>query len=153
VTVHNPPAGVFPMGITPVTYTATDQVGLTSACTSSIRVVDSTPPSIGNVSASPNVLRPANHKFVPVTIGVTASDTCTGAAPVCQIASVSVNEPVNASTGSAFQITSPLSLTLLAERNGGGNGRVYTVAVQCTDAAGNVAQKTVAVTVPHDRGN
>jgi len=28
----------------------------------------------------------------------------------------------------------------------------YTITVQCTDASGNVAMKTVTVTVPHDQG-
>ena len=153
VTVQNPPAGVFPLGTTTVAYTATDQVGHQAACTSTITVVDTTGPTIGGVTASPNVLWPANHKFVPVTIGVTASDTCTGATPSCHVTAVSVNEPVNASSGSPFQITGPLSLNLLAERNGNGTGRVYSVDVQCADAAGNVAVKTVTVSVPHDQRN
>jgi hypothetical protein len=42
-------------------------------------------------------------------------------------------------------------MSLRAERSGTGSGRVYTITVQCTDAAGNSTTKTVTVTVAHDQ--
>jgi hypothetical protein len=43
---------------------------------------------------------------------------------------------------------------LRAERAGNGVGRLYTITLTCTDAAGNVTVKTATVLVPHDqRGN
>jgi hypothetical protein len=51
-----------------------------------------------------------------------------------------------------WQITGPLTLSLMADRAGNGNGRIYTVSVSCTDAAGNSKSATTTVTVPHDQG-
>jgi len=39
-----------------------------------------------------------------------------------------------------------------ATRDGGGDGRVYTVTAAVTDVAGNVATRTGACVVPHHRG-
>lgn len=40
---------------------------------------------------------------------------------------------------------------LRAERQGGGDGRVYTLGVRAEDAAGNVTEGSCEVTVPHDQ--
>jgi hypothetical protein len=40
------------------------------------------------------------------------------------------------------------SVQLRAERNGGSNGRVYTITFRVTDSAGNVGTATKQVTVP-----
>jgi hypothetical protein len=42
---------------------------------------------------------------------------------------------------------------LRAERDGNGNGRVYTIHFRVTDAAGNVGTKTAKVSVPKSQGN
>ena len=45
-----------------------------------------------------------------------------------------------------------MTAELRADRRGKGDGRVYTMAMQCTDPSTNIsAMKTVAVTVPHDQ--
>jgi hypothetical protein len=44
------------------------------------------------------------------------------------------------------------SVKLRAERAGGGNGRVYTITFEVTDASGNVGTATATVTVPRSRG-
>ena len=43
------------------------------------------------------------------------------------------------------------SVQLRSERNGGGDGRVYTITFQVTDAAGNVTTATATVTVPQSQ--
>jgi hypothetical protein len=48
-------------------------------------------------------------------------------------------------------VTGALTLELRAERSGGGNGRIHTIEVTCTDDSGNSSKKTVAVTVAHDQ--
>jgi hypothetical protein len=152
----NPPSGsVFPFGTTPLQCVATDSSGNTNSCNSVVKVVDTTAPVISSLSASPNVLWPPNHKMTPVTVAVSASDVCSP--PVtCKITSVTSNEPVNApgsgSTAPDWQITGDRSVNLRAERSGRGNGRIYTLTVQCTDASGNGATKTVTVNVSHDQG-
>jgi hypothetical protein len=116
---------------------------------------DVAPPTIGSMSASPNVLWPPNHKFVPVSITTSVSDAC-DPAPRCAISSVSSNEPVNGlgdgNTSPDWIVTGASTLLLRAERSGTGTGRVYTVGTTCTDAAGNVATGYTTVLVPHDQG-
>jgi len=110
-------------------------------------MADTTAPNINSVTASPNILTPPNHQFVPVTISVSASDIC-DRAPVARIVGVSCNET---SDPHDVQITGNLTLNLAATRNPAGGGRVYTIAVRCTDASGNSSDSTVIVTVP--KGN
>ena len=103
------------------------------------------------MTATPKVLKPPNHQMVPVTVAVEATDSC-DPTPVCELTAVSSNEPENGTgdgdTGPDWEVTGPLTVNLRAERGGSGNGRVYTLAVECTDATGNAAQGTTTVTVP-----
>jgi hypothetical protein len=84
--------------------------------------------------------------MVPVTSSVSATDIC-DPDPKTKIISVASNEP----GPGQYQITGDLTLTLQSERNGGGNGRVYTVLLRAMDASGNGTTKSVLVTVP--KGN
>jgi hypothetical protein len=111
-----------------------------------VTVVDTTAPTITSLSASPNVFSPPNHKMVLVTISATATDIC-DSNPKTKIVSVTSNEPGDGQ----YQITGDLTLNLQSERNGTGNGRIYTIVVQATDASGNATTKSVTVTVP--KGN
>ena len=86
--------------------------------------------------------------MVPVTVTATPSGDCSAIA--CKIVSVTSNESLAADD---VVITGDLTVDLRADRSGNGSGRVYTITVQCKDATGNVASKTVTVTVPHDQGN
>jgi hypothetical protein len=153
-----PPSGsAFPLGTTPIACTATDGSGNTSAaCASSVTVVDTMPPTITSVSASPNVLWPPNHTMRPVTVAVSVTDVCDPNV-ACQLISVTSNEPINGpgdgNTSPDWQITGPLTANLRSERAGGGSGRVYTLTVQCTDASNNSTTGATFVMVPHDQGN
>jgi hypothetical protein len=114
---------------------------------------DMTAPVISSVSASPNSLWAPNHKMVPVSVSIVATDNCV--TPTCAISSVSSNEPINGlgdgNTSPDWAITSPTTLLLRAERAGVGSGRVYTIGVTCTDGV-NTALGSTTVTVPHDQG-
>ena len=103
-------------------------------------------PGISGTSASPNILWPPNHRFVPVTVDYTVSAGC-DAAPVCTL-SVSSNE----GSGSNFSVIDDHHVALRAERDGGGDGRIYTITVGCADKFGVTSRSTVDVTVPHDLG-
>ena len=105
------------------------------------------PPTISALTATPNILWPPNKKMVPVTIGVTVADD-SDPAPVCQITGVTSNEPLGVSD---WILTGPLSLTLRADRNGLGAGRIYSITVTCTNASQLSASALVTVFVPHDQ--
>jgi hypothetical protein len=117
-------------------------------------MLETTPPIISSVSATPKVLTPPNHKMVAVTLSVAVTDNCDAAVlQSCHITSVSSNEPISG-TGAGnsspdWIITGNLTLRLRSERAGSGTGRVYTIDVQCTDNAGNSASGSTTVTVPH----
>ena len=105
------------------------------------------PPKISALTATPDVLWPPNGKIVPVALSVTVTDD-SDPAPACQISSVTSNEPLEASDVS---LTAPLSLSLRADRNGLGVGRIYSITVKCTNASQLSASSVVTVLVPHDR--
>ncbi|HEX2781222.1 MAG TPA: hypothetical protein VHM30_17105 [Gemmatimonadaceae bacterium] len=112
-------------------------------------------PTISSLGASPPVLWSPNHKLVAVTVATKATDEC-DPAPRCAISSVSSNEPVNGlgdgDTAPDWFITGANTVLLRAERSGRGTGRVYTIGMTCTDAAGNSSHGATFVTVPHDQG-
>ncbi|MEP7015913.1 MAG: hypothetical protein ABI925_10770, partial [Verrucomicrobiota bacterium] len=108
---------------------------------------DTTPPTITTVTANPNSIWPANKKMAVVRVTVNASDA-SGIAST-KIISVTSNE----SGSGQYQITGDLTVNLLADRNGNGTGRIYTVTVQVKDTFGNTSTKTTTVTVPHDQGH
>jgi hypothetical protein len=145
---------VFPLGVTTVTFTAKDGSGNITTATTTVAVVDTTPPVVANLAASPNSLWPPNHKMVPVTLMVDVSDIC-DATPACKVISITSNEPIDGKgdghTSPDWQIVDDLRVLLRAERAGGGDGRVYTITVRCTDDSGNSATRSVAVRVAHDQ--
>jgi hypothetical protein len=110
---------------------------------------DTTPPAILAATASPAVLWPPNHKMVPVSVDVSASNEREDA-PVCEITAVSSTELVKVPGETDWVITGSRTLQLRAERDGAGPGRVYTISVECTNEAGLSATKQVTVRVPHD---
>jgi hypothetical protein len=109
---------------------------------------DITPPTVHSITASPSALWPPNNKMVPVTLSVTATDACGIAG--AKIVSVTSNEPQDGKEPD-WQITGDLSLLLRAQRDGSGSGRIYTIAVEVTDPAGNQTRGTTTVVVPHDQ--
>jgi hypothetical protein len=146
---------LFSFGPHTVEVWATDGITTPVNCSTMVTVVDTKPPLIRLIRASPNQLWPPNHKMVPVTVRVDAVDACGG--PVTnKIVSVASNEPANGTgdgnTPVDWAITGDLTLTLRAERAGTGNGRVYTITVASTDTHGNTSTGTVTVTVPKNQG-
>jgi hypothetical protein len=144
----------FPIGTDPFSCNVTDASGNANSCNSVVKVQDTTPPAISSVSASPNMLWPPNHKFVPVTVSAVSHDTC-DPSPVCRIIGITSSEsPTGGGSGNTspdFAITGPLSANLRAERDGTGPGRIYTLTVQCTDHSGNSSQANTTVFVAHNQ--
>jgi hypothetical protein len=143
----------LPRGEHVITLTVTDPSGFASSDSVVITAVDSTSPNVAAVSASPNVLLQANHQMVPVSISASVSDNC-DATTVCQIISVTSNEPVeglgDGDTSPDWEITGNLTVNIRAERSAHGTGRLYTITVQCSDSSGNVSTKAATVNVPRN---
>jgi hypothetical protein len=144
----------FPLGTDPFSCHVTDNSGNSNSCSSVVKVQDTTPPVISSISVSPATLWPPNHKFVPVTVSVTAQDTC-DPNPVCTLAGITSSEPAtgggSGNTSPDFVITGALSANLRAERDGTGSGRTYTLTVQCTDHSNNTSSASTTVFVPHNQ--
>lgn len=115
---------------------------------------DDIPPEINAVVASPSILWPPDHQMVPVELTIDATDNQNDTL-ASRIVSVASNEPQDGTgdgdTGPDWSITGDTTLDLRAERSGTGDGRVYTVTVECSDEAGNRTTAEVQVRVPKSR--
>ena len=97
--------------------------------------------------------------MVPVAAGVFVTDNCDPDPDVVLI-SVTSSEPDNAKGGGDGNTTNDIqdaelgtedyNISLRAERQGKGSGRIYTVTYEATDDSGNSATASATVLVPHD---
>lgn len=85
--------------------------------------------------------------MVNVTVSYHATDNCPLPPNSCTL-SVTSNEQINGD----WVVLDAHHVKLRAEREGNGNGRIYTIASTCTDSGGSSSSKNVEVRVPHDRG-
>jgi hypothetical protein len=148
-----PPSGsIFPLGATIVQCSATGLGGTTTG-SFTITVVDTTPPLILRIIASPSVFWPPNHKMIPVTFEVVAVDLVSSTL-VSHIVSItsnqSINGPGDGNTVPDWVITGALTADLRAER-AGGTDRIYTITIVTVDGSGNQTSGTVQVRVPQSR--
>lgn len=154
VVTHDAPDN-FPIGITTVTFRATDASGNPAECTAAVSVLDTTPPQIV-VVLDKTLLWPPNHQYVPVCAKVTVSDNGTGE-PIFWLVSITSDEPALPGAGQKAQDirgaefgTPDLCFELRAARAGNGDGRVYEIVYATTDGSGNTITTTAWVRVPHD---
>jgi uncharacterized repeat protein (TIGR01451 family) len=143
-----------------VTWSATDPSGNTGTATRTVVVVDTIPPTLTLNSYAPSMW-PANHKYQTFNLTqfvTAASDSCDTALGIGNVVieKVTSDETENGNgdgnTTNDIVIASDCkSVQLRAERDGGGNGRVYTITFKVSDGA-NVTRKTTKVVVPHNPG-
>jgi hypothetical protein len=112
--------------------------------------LDTTPPQIKRLAASPNVLWPPNGRMVSVKLNGSATDNI-DPAPSWRITQVLCNEPQTHSTPD-WVVTGPLSVNLKATRDAMHAGRVYTIVAECSDKSGNTSTASVKVIVPRAYG-
>jgi len=115
-----------------------------------VTVADTLPPVVSCSVLAP-VLTTTNHTLVNVGLMSAAVDQCEGVLPVT--VNVFADEDDN---GSGDGNTSPDAtdigvgtLQLRAERQGGGDGRVYLIITEATDSSGNRGFGCCTVGVPH----
>ena len=155
----------------------TDDSGNSVTGTVSIVVQDTTPPEITEVTLDPPVLWPPNHKYHTIAFSATVNDICDPSVALSW--TVSSDEPDDANGNGDGKTTGDIRVTsgevvilssddaedqeiafetgdlleLRSEREGTGDGRIYTITLTAKDGSGNISTSTAEVTVPHDQGN
>lgn len=154
------PSATFPLGTTTVTLTVDDGM-FSDTDTADITVVDTTAPEI-TVVGNPIILWPPNHKYHTIHVSdfvLSVTDICDANVGIedVVITSVSSDEPEEVKgngDGKTFDdivFEDSQTVQLRAERQGKGNGRVYTINFEVTDGSDNTATGSFKVWVPHDQ--
>jgi hypothetical protein len=147
----------YPAGTTTITWKATDSSGNTATCTQTVTVTDATNPVI-TLNGQPHEMWPPNHSYHTFNVTdfvASASDSCDASVNVTKVYIVKVtsdeveNGNGDGNTSNDIVIAANCkSVQLRSEREGSGDGRVYTIFFAVKDAAGNTATATTKVTVP-----
>ena len=151
-------AGSALLGNTTVTWTAIDESNNKGTATQTVKIVDTTPPKL-TLTLSPTTLWPPNHKLAQITASITVSDVC-DPNPTVRVISITSNEPDNGLGDGDTQEdiqeatlgTDDRTFLVRSERSGNGNGRVYTVTYEASDASGNKTVRQATVTVSKSQG-
>jgi len=143
-----------------VTVTATDQAGNSSTCTTVFTVTDATGPVITLNGQTPSMW-PPNHSYHTFTISdfvTSASDSCDGSVSLSSVYILKVtSDEIENGNGDGNTLNDIViagdckSVQLRSERDGGGDGRVYTITFKVKDSSGNFATATAKVVVPHSQ--
>ncbi len=146
--------GPFPLGTHQVIVTAEasdeGEEPTIVECEAELTVEDTEPPEAND---EPTELWPPNHKFHTITGADCVTDACDDDVQVTFL-SASSDEPVNDKGDGNTEpdiILSCDSVELRAERQGGSDGRVYTLEYRAVDDEGNETSGTCTVVVPHDQ--
>ena len=150
----------YPRGTTTITWTATDAVGNHSSCDQTITVVDKEAPVIV-LNGQTLSMWPPNHKYqtFPVTNFVTGvTDNCDSISVSSVVITKVTSDEIENGNGDGNTLNDIIiasnckSVQLRSEREGNGNGRVYTIYFKVSDASGNVGTATAKVVVQHNPG-
>jgi len=158
--VADPESGsFFDVGTTEVTVTATDAAGNVSESTFEITVEDNEAPSLVAV-AEPVMMWSPNHKYRSFDVSdfvVSVADNCSDLRTADVIIThVTSDEAENAKGKGDGNTNNDMvigngSVDLRSERQGGGNGRVYTIHLAVADEHGNSSTASAQVHVPHNK--
>lgn len=151
----------FNLGTHILTLKSTDASGNSATDMVVVTVQDTTPPTI-QLTGTTLTIWPPNHKYSTVSIPqcvASVKDICDVGigVPSVVLTSVSSDELEDAqgmgdgNTLNDIVINGGQTVQLQAERQGGDNGRVYTIHFKVTDSSGNSATGSCMVTVPHDQ--
>ncbi|WML43963.1 OmpL47-type beta-barrel domain-containing protein [Neobacillus sp. PS3-40] len=138
-------------GVFTIEYRSEDFRGNVEIAKSLEVKIDKIAPTL-KVTVDQPILSVPNHKMVDIKAFLEASDSTSGIDSVV-LESITVNEE-NANPSDvqgASYGTNDMIFSLRAERNGYGDGRIYTITYLATDKAGNSIRGTATVTIP--KGN
>jgi uncharacterized repeat protein (TIGR01451 family) len=147
----------YPVGTTTITWTATDAHGNTASGTQTVKVNDVTPPTIVLTTNAISLGSP-NHSYQTLSIAnlvASVSDGCDASVDINDVViSQATSDEIENGNGDGNTsndiVIAPdcKSLQLRAERQGGGNGRVYKITLKVKDSSGNVATAVRTIVVP-----
>jgi len=155
------PEVILPLGTTSICLEVSDGQ-FSDADYVEITVQDTTPPEI-IIRSEPIVLWSPNHKYNTIAVSdfvESVEDVCDALVSIedVVISSVSSDEPEDikgngdGNTLEDIVIQDSQTVDLRAEREGKGNGRVYTINFKVTDQSFNTATGAFRIWVPHDQG-
>lgn len=152
--LSGPEADFYPLGANTVRYTARDASGNESSCTSTIEVVDQTPPEV--TLSPPEALWPADALYRTIRLEdcIVVHDACSGGlTETGATASISCVSSDESQSGAEPDIVfvDATTVKVRADRSASGDGRLYTLHFEVRDAAGNVTQGLCPVGVPLSR--
>jgi hypothetical protein len=138
------------LGTNTVGVAVSDGVNPAVECESLVIVLDTQPPTISALGATPNILWPPNNKLVEVHVSAIVADGCGQA--TWEVFKVEADEPLCADD---FEFAeNDQTVRLRAARLGDADSRTYTLWLRATDESGNESEPaSVTVTVPHDQRN
>jgi hypothetical protein len=145
----------YPIGVTTITWTATDLYGNTAVGEQKVTVSDVEAPVIVGLSVDKSTLGPPNHEMIDVELTYSLQDNYDPASGISTQVTITSNEPENGTgdgnTESDWEIVDDHHVRLRAERSGNGDGRVYTITITATDSSGNTSSRSVTVSVSHGK--
>jgi uncharacterized repeat protein (TIGR01451 family) len=139
----------YPVGVTTITWTATDAANNTTTGNQTITVKDAQAPVI-TLTTGTLTLSPPNHSYQTFTIAnlvASVSDLCDASVDINDvvISQVTSDEAEDANGNGDGNTLNDIVITpdcksvqLRRERSGNGNGRVYTITLKVKDSSGNV---------------
>ena len=144
-----------------ITYNASDPSGNPATPTTrTVNVVDTTAPVITLNGFAPAMWAP-DHKYQTFSVTdfvASVTDSCYTSLNLSSVVISQVTSDELENSGGDGNTLNDIviaanckSVQLRAERDGGGDGRVYTITFKVTDASGNVATATARVFVPHSQ--
>ena len=148
----------YPVGVTTITWKATDGANNMTTGTQTITVKDAQAPVI-TLTSGTITLGPPNHQYQTFTIAnlvASASDLCDTSVDINDvvISQVTSDEPEDANGNGDGHTLNDIVITpdcksvqLRRERAGGGNGRIYTITMMVKDSSGNTATAVRQVVV------
>jgi hypothetical protein len=146
---------VSKQGETVITFFATDHCGHVEAPQSVTVRIDRTAPDL-TAAVSPGELWPPNGKMVPVTVTGSISDALSGldgATVAYRVVDEYGQVQPSGTATVAADGTFTATFSLQARRAGNDpDGRTYAITLTARDAAGNLATRTLLVSVAHDQG-
>jgi hypothetical protein len=138
-----------------ITLKVTDPSGDSGEDTVVVNVIDTTAPTLTSNGAEISIW-PLNKQYRQVSVSdliASASDSCDASVNLSSVVIAKVTSDEGSASSNDVVIGADCkSVQLRADRDGSGNGRVYTITFRVRDTAGNQTTMTRQVTVPHNNG-